>query len=101
MKDEKTSTIAQAVIVIAQIYGISPEDVIGKTKQKKASEARYIVYSYLHYDIGLSSNVIGKYFKRSRYNILRGIRILRGWMEYHAQTKEKYNAIIEKLKGDA
>ena len=100
MNDDTASVIAKAVLQISELYNIQPEDTIGRCKNKKTSEARYIIYTYLHYEIGLSSNVIGRYFKRSRYNILRSIRILKGWMEYHAETKEHYQAIIKNLKGE-
>ena len=100
MKNDTASIIANVVLQISEIYNIQPEYVIGKGKRHKAGEARYIVYYYLHYEVGLSSSVIGRYFKCSRYNVLRGIRILKGWMEYHAETKERYQSIVEKLKGE-
>lgn len=98
--NDTASIIANVVLQISEIYNIQPEYVIGKGKRHKAGEARYIVYYYLHYEVGLSSSVIGRYFKCSRYNVLRGIRILKGWMEYHTEIKERYQSIVEKLKGE-
>lgn len=84
---------------ISKLYGVSPHDLMDKSKQRHVCEARYIAYLYLHYESRLSSIRIGKYFNRSRFNVLRGIRILKGWMDYHAETKTKVESIINTLKG--
>lgn len=99
MGDNTTTAIANVILRASELCDIAPHDLISKSKKRKASEARYIVYTYLHYEVKLSSNTIGKYFGRSRINILRGIRILKGWMGYHAETKEKCESIIRELKG--
>lgn len=97
--NDTTSIIADVLIRVSKLYDISPHDLIGKGKQRTVCEARYIAYTYLHYEVGLSSIKIGKYFNRSRFNVLRGIRILKGWMDYHAETKTKVETIINTLKG--
>lgn len=97
--DDTTRIIADVVMRISMLYGVSPHALMDKSKQRHVCEARYIAYTYLHYEIGLSSIKIGKYFNRSRFNVLRGIRILRGWMGYHTETKTKVESIINTLKG--
>lgn len=91
--------IKDVVSRTADLYGVSEADLVGKSRNRLASELRYFIYVYLHYDVGLSSNVIGRHFDRSRYNVLRGIRTLKGWMQYHPETKDKYHQYVSKLKG--
>lgn len=81
------------------MYNIPASKLASRRKEKNICEARYMAYLYLHSVIGLPSGEIGKYFNRDRVNIIRGIRILKGWMNYHCDTKERYEAMIEKLKG--
>lgn len=94
-----TQSIADVVLRVSEICDISPHELISNCKQKRAVEARYITYTYLHYEMRVSSFKIGKYFNRHRVNVIRGIRILRGWMNYHLETKEKVEGIIDTLKG--
>lgn len=94
-----TQNIAGVVLRVSEICDISPRELISNSKQKKIVEARYIIYTYLHYEMRVSSFKIGKYFNRHRINIIRGIRVLKGWMNYHAETKEKVELIISQLKG--
>lgn len=101
MDKEVATQIAKIILRISELYDYTPEEIIGRGKRKRVSEVRYAIYMYLHYEVGLSSNMIGKYFKRSRYNILRGIRILRGWMEFHTETKEQYQRLVERLKDNS
>lgn len=91
--------IAKTVLRVSEIYKISPIELISFSRRKKVVEARYIVYMYLHYEMQVSSFRISLYFKRHRINIIRGIRVLKGWMNYHAETKEKVELIISQLKG--
>lgn len=99
MNNDTTNNIANIVLRVSELCDIAPHDLISKSKNRKASEARYIVYTYLHYEAKMSSTTIGKYFGRSRVSILRSIRILKGWIDFHAETKVKYESIVEKLKG--
>lgn len=99
MEDNTTKKIADTVLRISEICEVSPHDLISRNRQRRLNEVRYIVYSYLHYEEGLSSFKIGKYFNRDRINIIRGIRILKGWTGYHTDIKHKVEDIMKKLKG--
>lgn len=91
--------ISRVLSLTSELYGIPERDLCNRNRSHEVSEMRYIIFMYLHYEAGLSSNEIGKYFGRSRFDILRGIRTLKGWMQYHAETKEKYNKYVEIIKG--
>lgn len=94
-----TQDIAKIVLRVSEILGVSLHELVGNSKRKSVVEARYIIYAYLHYEMQISSFKIGKYFNRHRVNIIRGIRVLKGWMKYHTETKEKVELIISTLKG--
>lgn len=99
MTDNCIQAIANTIIKFAELRNIDAHRLIAEHKVHEVCETRYMAYTYLHYELGISSNKIGKYFNRPRRSVLRGIQILKEWMQYHSEIKNEYNSIVEQLKG--
>lgn len=99
MQDDTVSTIADVVVQITTLRNVNIQDVVCSFKKKRISETRFMIYAYLHNELGISASKIGKYFNRPRRSILRGIQILKEWMQYHTDIKNEYGILVEKLKG--
>lgn len=65
---------------------------------RTACVARYMAYAYLHNNLSISAREIGEYFGRTRINVLRGIRVLKGWIRYHSDIKDEYFSLVAKLE---
>lgn len=79
--------------------GVSADDVTHESTLRDICITRYMIYAYLHNNMNVSASDIGKVFGRTRINVLRGIRVLKGWMRYHTEIKEEYHSIIKTIEG--
>lgn len=94
-----SSTRVEKVIdTVLKCFGIKRDELFSKFNKHDICVVRYILYLYLHEEVKLSSFKLGKIFKRDRINILRGIRVLKGWMRYSADIKAKYDSVVVILK---
>lgn len=89
--------ITRIVGRIADERGIDLTAIVG-SNTRPACVARYMAYAYLHNNLSIPARVVGEYFGRTRINVLRGIRVLKGWIKYHHGIKEEYFSMIEKLE---
>lgn len=78
--------------------GMDSAEVLGKDKNAKLWNARYLIYYHLHFGMGLSANRIAKIFDRDRVNIFRGIRLIKHQMKYDNKLREKYYNICAKIE---
>lgn len=85
--------------IFASHRGVKAEDVVGYCTLREACVTRYMIYAYLHNELKISASHIGEAFGRTRVNILRGIRVLKGWMHFHSEIKTEYQSIIEMIEG--
>lgn len=99
MSDTFTQYIAGIVIKIAEIRNIEVDKLMTQKKSHDVCITRYMIYNYLHSELCVSANKIGKYFNSTRRSVLRGIQTLKDWMVYHSSIKNEYNEIIKQLKG--
>lgn len=99
MRDDCARYIANIVVNIAEKRGVAVDKLMAGDKVRSICATRYMIYAYLHNELGISANKIGKYFNKPRRSILRGIQILKGWVQYHLEIQNEYNSIVEQLKG--
>lgn len=59
---------------------------------------RYMIWHYLHYNMGLSASRLADIFKRNRPSIFRGIRMIRQKMKINHKVRAEYNDIVEKIE---
>lgn len=87
----------RAIEVFSSRMGINRDEVM-KSATHKACATRYMIFSYLHNNLGVTGYKLAEYFGQTRINILRGIRILKGWMKFHHDIKLKYSDIIKEIE---
>lgn len=92
------TTIANVVDVFAKRKDVATEEIIGHRNTREFCVIRYMIYEYLHNELRFSVSVIARFFGRTRANIFRGIRVLRGWFEYHEAMKDEYLSIINTIR---
>lgn len=73
--------------------------VLGREKSLKIWNVRYMIWHYLHYNMGASANRIAKIFNRDRVNIFRGIRLIKHQMKYDSRLRETYYDICARIEG--
>lgn len=60
---------------------------------------RYMIWFYLHYNHGMSTAKLSRYFKRTRHSVFRGMRTFRNHMKCYAEIRIQYDSIVKKLEG--
>lgn len=90
--------IRHIVLTFAAARGMSEEIVMSNTTLRPVCVTRYMIYSFLRCKLNISASDIGEYFGRTRINVLRGIRVLRGWCRYHDDIKQEYREVMKKLE---
>ena len=88
----------RAIEVFSSRMGINRDEVM-KSATHKACATRYMIFSYLHNNLGVTGYKLAEYFGQTRINILRGIRILKGWMKFHHVIKLSYFDMIRGIAG--
>lgn len=91
--------IARVVDAFAKYKNMAVADVYGAANLHSVCVVRYMIYAYLHNELKIPASKIGSIFGRTRVNVLRGIRVLKGWMRYHEDMKNEYLSIIQKIEG--
>lgn len=91
--------IHSIILTFCDARGVSATDVTHESTLRDICITRYMIYAYLHNNMNVSASDIGKVFGRTRINVLRGIRVLKGWMRYHSEIKDEYHSIIKKIEG--
>lgn len=54
-------------------------------------DTRYMIWMYLHENLGMSSSVLAKMFHRNRPSIFRGIRLIRHRLLFDNVLSREYN----------
>lgn len=74
--------------------------ILGRDRSLKVWNVRYMIWHYLHFNMGASASRIAKIFDRDRVNIFRGIRLIKHQMKYDSRLREKYYDICAKIEGE-
>lgn len=77
---------------------VPPED-INAVNNRRVNDTKYMIWMYLHCEMGISTNQIAKRFGRNRPSVFRGIRIIRHEFGYHKELREEYQNIVKKIEG--
>ena len=93
--DDKIKHILQ---VFAERSKVSVGDIMSDDTTRKVCTVRYMIFTYLHINLRISGSRLSKIFGRTRESILRGIRILKGWMECYKDIQETYISIINEIE---
>lgn len=93
--DDKIKNIVQ---FFAEKANVSARDVMSNDITRKVCTVRYMIFTYLHINLKVSGSRLSKMFGRTRESILRGIRILKGWMECYKDIYESYTNIINEIE---
>lgn len=78
--------------------GVDYAELKGFGRTSNLVETRFMVWHYLHFNMGLSCTVLSKLFHRNRPSIFRGIRVVKQHMRFHKHVKEEYDSIVKKIK---
>jgi hypothetical protein len=91
-------TVSEVVFFFCDEMGVDPRRVMSYEQKGDLWLTRYMIYSYLHYEVGLSNNAIAKKFDRTQRNIIRGITTIKNQMTYDKRVRALYDGIVEKIK---
>lgn len=78
---------------------VLPSELFGDRRLKDVCNTRYMVWHYLHYDLGMSANKLSAHFNRNRPNIFRGIKIIKHQMMFDKDLRKEYHRIIKEVEG--
>lgn len=95
MNKERVDTI---VDIVTKSFGVSLAECVGKSHERRVCIVRYFLFLYLHKNENIPAEELGRMFNRHRVNVLRGIRVIEGWIQFHADVKAKYASILTILK---
>lgn len=87
------------IIKIFCSYRSISEDDIAVGNNRRINETKYMIWVYIHCEMGLSASKIAKRFNRNRPSIFRGIRIIKHQFKYHKALRAEYQSIVEKIEG--
>ena len=82
---------------IADFFGFSYEQLLSRVISHKISQARNFTFYILHFDYGLSSNMIANIMKRASRHIVRQNATTKYRIENFKEDKEIYDNIKKQL----
>lgn len=82
---------------IANFFGFSTNEVLGKDNSHKISQARNFIYYILHFDCGCSSATIAKKMCRSTRHIVRQNALTKYQVENFKPSKATYQQVTNNL----
>lgn len=91
--------IARAITLFSLQRNVDEHDVLGGSTLRSVCVTRYMLYVYLHYNLRLPASKVATMFGRTRVNVLRGVRVLKGWMKYHQDIRDEFMDIIKQIEG--
>jgi chromosomal replication initiation ATPase DnaA len=71
---------------LAEEHGYTYEDVVGRSRKQKLSEARFSIYTYLNSKMKLSVTRIGKLLQKDHTSVMHGVK---RWKEMNGETNEQ------------
>lgn len=90
--------IEEIINFFCQERGVSPSAICGTSRTSDIWITRYMIWLYLHCNIGMSATRLSKYFNRNRPSIFRGIRIIKHDFKYHKELCAEYRGIVTKIE---
>lgn len=91
-------TLDAIIECFCQEHQTTKNELFSNTKQVDISYVRYMIWFYLHYNMGLSANQLAKIFNRNRPSIFRGMRIIKHNIKHNREIRDKYHSIVERLE---
>jgi chromosomal replication initiator protein len=83
--------------MVAEVYGVTVEDILGKTRKQPIAEARqmamYIYRSHAQFKFDAIANIFG----RKHPTVISGVQSALALIDVDNTTKQKYNQILVKL----
>lgn len=92
-------TIQEIICVFCNENQVNPDDVCGRVKKLSVWTTRYMIWLYLHVNMGLSGTKLSNMFKRNLPSIFRGIRVIKHEMSLYKDVRLKYESIVRKIEG--
>lgn len=86
--------------VFCAIRGVTVADVIDPAnKNRRACYTRYMIHTYLHDELGMSTYAIARAFGVSRRWICRGLRNVRNHLDIYKDVRDEYDGAVRMLEG--
>ena len=81
--------------------GVDPAQITSRAKDGDIWHTRYMLWHYMHNNMGMSATKLSKLFNRNRPSVFRGLRVFRNHLHYHKNIREEYHGILKKIEGMA
>ena len=93
-------TVENIIRTFCECRSVEEPELVNK-KSTHVHETKYLIWLYLHCEMGMSATQLAKRFNRNRPSIFRGIRIIKHCIKYSDNMARQYHDIVEKLEGAA
>lgn len=88
------------IAATAEVYGVSVDDIIGRSRKRRITDARHMAIYLTRHKTLLSTTDIGDIFGRDHATVIHSINKVEGMLNFDRLTTESYRLIIEKIQGD-
>ena len=93
--------IERVIRIACGRLGLEYEELMGGKQTLKLWRGRYMIWHYMHCDMGISSGKIAACFGRERGSVFRGIRLIKHEMKICPKVREVYYGLCKEIEGAA
>lgn len=86
--------VIRVIEEVSDHYGVSPEDILGRSKKRRIVDARHAAMFVARTVTGLSFPVLGRAFDRDHTTVLSAVRAVEGRARYDADLAEGLDALV-------
>lgn len=87
--------IDKIVDFACNFFGIKEGKLLSHDTCDRCSIARYTIWYYIHYEMGVSTRDIGEYFGRTKNTVFKGLAKLKSGIKTQPYYKRMYKDFVE------
>jgi chromosomal replication initiation ATPase DnaA len=84
--------------VVADAFGIDPQDMRKADKGRTVSRARFVAYRLMQSELRMSLPQIGLYYRRHHTSVLHGIRVVERLIGATSEAAMRYSELREMVR---
>lgn len=95
---ENVNTTEKVLLFFSKKHNLTKEDILSANRTNAVCMVRYMIFTYLHLNLKISSYALAKIFNRHRINVLRGIRCFKHELKYNKDIRSKFYSLIDEYE---
>lgn len=95
---ETEAIIDKTIEIVCKCRGVGRDELFGENRSQRVCIAQYMILSYLHNNVKLSSFFLERHFPRTRRQILHGIKMLKNHISVYPALLGEYMAIVREIE---